>query len=100
MINGVDASAYQHPGDWSGLGVDYVIAKATEGQHGRDGQFAAHAYAAHSKHLPFGAYHFGWPINGAAAEAANYCAAVAGQHGIFHVLDLEPYTDRRNVGRM
>lgn len=100
MINGIDVSAYETPSAWAGLAVDFVLAKASEGQHGRDPEFAAHAYAATSRKLPFGAYHFGWPVNGATADAANYLAAVAGRHGIAHVLDLEPYNDRRNVGHL
>ncbi|MEU7340536.1 glycoside hydrolase family 25 protein [Streptomyces sp. NPDC007074] len=98
---GIDVSAYQAVQDWPALknrGLAFAFAKATEGQTSRDGRFATHIKGIKAAGLVPGAYHFAWPNQDAAKEAANYVAAVkpyAGT-GFLHWLDLERYSDGRN----
>lgn len=101
---GVDVSAYQANQDWKALvkaGVAFAWIKASEGQHTHDPKFATHAKAARAAGVQIGGYHFGWPNQDVHAEAANYVAAVkayakAGTHFV-HWLDVEAYSDHRNV---
>ncbi|MFJ9382092.1 glycoside hydrolase family 25 protein, partial [Streptomyces sp. NPDC101455] len=100
---GMDVSAYQGTQDWAGLkrdGLVFAFAKASEGTGSRDSRFDAHIAGIIKARLVPGAYHFAWPNQGAAGEAANYIAAVrpyakAGS-GFTHWLDLERYSDGRN----
>jgi GH25 family lysozyme M1 (1,4-beta-N-acetylmuramidase) len=98
---GIDVSAYQGAQDWAAHkrdGVVFAFAKASEGQHSRDPEFATHIGGIKAAELVPGAYHFGWPTQDPHAEAANYIAAVkpyAGK-GFVHWLDLERYSDGRN----
>lgn len=98
---GIDVSAYQGPQDWAAHkadGVAFAFIKASEGQRSRDARFATHIAGAKKAGLIVGGYHFGWPNQDAATEAANYIAAVksvAGP-GFVHWLDLERYSDGRN----
>lgn len=98
---GIDVSAYQGTQDWASRkaeGVVFAFAKASEGQTSRDGRFGTHIRGILAAGLVPGAYHFAWPNQNVAAEAANYIAAVkpyAGA-GFVHWLDLERYTDGRN----
>src|SRR5215218_9908540 len=100
---GVDVSAYQGTQNWSAHtsdGVVFAFAKASEGEHTHDTAFAGHIKGIRAAGLVPGAYHFGWPSQSAAVEAANYVAAVrpyAGK-GFCHWLDLERYSDGRNYG--
>jgi GH25 family lysozyme M1 (1,4-beta-N-acetylmuramidase) len=100
---GIDVSAYQSPQNWSAHkreGVSFAFAKASEGLHTRDSRFATHIKGIKAAGLVAGAYHFAWPAQSAAQEAANYIAAVrpyAGA-GFCHWLDLERYSDGRNYG--
>lgn len=99
--HGIDVSAYQGPQDWKKHardGITFAFAKASEGRHSRDPKFATHVRGIKAAGLIPGAYHFAWPNQSAAAEAANYIAAVrphAGP-GFLHWLDLERYSDGRN----
>ncbi|MEU8950889.1 GH25 family lysozyme [Streptomyces sp. NPDC048489] len=99
--HGIDVSAYQAEQDWDALkngGLTFAFAKASEGQTSRDSRFAAHIKGIKAAGLVPGAYHFAWPNQDAAKEAANYIAAVkpyAGP-GFLHWLDLERYSDGRN----
>lgn len=101
MSRGIDVSAYQSKQDWKKLkaeGISFAFAKASEGQMSRDGRFATHITGIKAAGLVPGAYHFGWPNQDVAKEAANYIAAVkahAGK-GFVHWLDLERYSDGRN----
>jgi|GEM_PF-4873425 len=100
---GADVSALQATGDWSKYDLAFLIAKASEGQTTRDARFASHIATARAKGLVPGGYHFGWPVQAVAKEAANYTAAVKTQaaSGMFtHWLDLEAYSDGRNVAGM
>ncbi|MEU0033162.1 glycoside hydrolase family 25 protein [Streptomyces sp. NPDC006333] len=98
---GIDVSAYQAAQDWPALkkdGLAFAFAKASEGQTSRDDRFATHIKGIKAAGLVPGAYHFAWPNQDAAKEAANYVAAVkpyAGS-GFLHWLDLERYSDGRN----
>jgi GH25 family lysozyme M1 (1,4-beta-N-acetylmuramidase) len=98
---GIDVSAYQNPQDWAGRkaeGIVFAFAKASEGQHSRDDMFARHITGIVKAGLVPGAYHFGWPTQDAATEAANYIAAVKpyATAGFLHWLDLERRTDGAN----
>ncbi|MFJ4712729.1 GH25 family lysozyme [Streptomyces sp. NPDC088785] len=98
---GIDVSAHQGPQDWAEHkrdGVTFAFAKASEGQHSKDSRFATHIAGAKAAGLVVGGYHFAWPNQSAAAEAANYIAAVKGHAGpgFVHWLDLERYSDGRN----
>jgi GH25 family lysozyme M1 (1,4-beta-N-acetylmuramidase) len=98
---GLDVSAYQPAQDWAAHkreGVVFAFAKASEGQTTHDNQFATHIKGIKAAGLVPGAYHFAWPNQDVAREAANYIAAVkpyAGK-GFCHWLDLERYNDGRN----
>lgn len=98
---GVDVSVYQGAQDWTAReaeGVVFAFAKASEGQHTRDDHFATHITGIKKAGLVPGAYHFGWPTQDVALEAANYIAAVrpyAGR-GFVHWLDLERRSDGKN----
>lgn len=98
---GIDVSAYQGTQDWNAwrkAGVVFAFAKASEGQHSRDGKFAGHITGIKAAGLVPGAYHFGWPNQDPKTEAANYIGSVkayAGK-GFTHWLDLERYSDGRN----
>ncbi|MFI8531050.1 glycoside hydrolase family 25 protein [Streptomyces aquilus] len=98
---GMDVSEYQGAQDWAALrkaGVVFAIAKATEGQRSRDGRFDQHIAGILKAGLIGGAYHFAWPNQSAATEAANYIGAVRpyAKAGFTHWLDLERYSDGRN----
>lgn len=98
---GIDVSSYQATQDWAAQkkdGVVFAFAKASEGQTSRDAKFATHITGIKAAGLVPGAYHFAWPTQDAAREAANYIDAVkphAGR-GFTHWLDLERYSDGRN----
>jgi GH25 family lysozyme M1 (1,4-beta-N-acetylmuramidase) len=98
---GIDVSAYQPVQDWEALksgGLAFAFAKASEGQTSHDPKFATHIKGIKAAGLVPGAYHFAWPNQDAAKEAANYIAAVKAHAGtgFLHWLDLEAYSDRRN----
>lgn len=90
----VDVSGNQEAHQpWKGFGVHMGIAKATEGQHTRDAWFARHITDIKAAGLVPGAYHFAWPNQDVATEAANYIGAVR-DHTVplfVHALDLERY---------
>ncbi|MCA1220241.1 glycoside hydrolase family 25 protein [Streptomyces sp. 8L] len=98
---GIDVSAYQATQDWAAHkkdGVVFAFAKASEGQTTHDSRFSTHIKGIKAAGLVPGAYHFAWPSQDVAKEAANYIAAVkpyAGK-GFTHWLDLERYSDGRN----
>jgi len=99
--HGLDVSSYQGVQDWAGLarsGLTFAFAKASEGQHSRDGRFDTHMAGIIKAGLVPGAYHYGWPSQSPDAEAANYIAAVKpyARRGFIHVLDLERRSDGAN----
>jgi GH25 family lysozyme M1 (1,4-beta-N-acetylmuramidase) len=98
---GLDVSSYQGNQDWKALarnGLTFAFAKATEGEHTKDSRFATHIGGIIAAGLVPGAYHFGWPNQNAATEAANYIATVKShaRRGFVHVLDLERRSDGAN----
>ncbi|MFF4118956.1 GH25 family lysozyme [Streptomyces sp. NPDC001714] len=98
---GIDVSAYQSTQNWTkhkADGLTFAFAKASEGQKGRDARFATHIKGIKAAGLIPGAYHFAWPNQSAAVEAANYISAVKAYAGpgFLHWLDLERYSDGRN----
>ncbi|MET7679404.1 glycoside hydrolase family 25 protein [Streptomyces sp. NPDC005423] len=98
---GIDVSAYQGTQDWASLrkdGLVFAFAKASEGQHSRDGSFDKHIAGILKAGLVGGGYHFAWPNQDVKAEAANYISAVKpyAKQGFTHWLDLERYSDGRN----
>lgn len=100
---GMDVSVYQVPQDWPALqakGLVFAFAKASEGQRSRDPRFDTHIAGIIKAGLIPGAYHFAWPTQDVAAEAANYIGAVRpyARPGFVHWLDLEAYSDGRNYG--
>jgi GH25 family lysozyme M1 (1,4-beta-N-acetylmuramidase) len=104
---GYDVSAYQAAQNWTKHkntdGAAFGIAKASEGMHSRDARFDLHFGGILKASLIPGAYHFGWPVQDVAAEAANYIGAVrpyATSHQVMHWLDLERYPDNRNYGSL
>ncbi|MET7479572.1 glycoside hydrolase family 25 protein [Streptomyces sp. NPDC005648] len=98
---GVDVSVYQAAQNWAARkaeGVVFAFVKASEGEHTHDPRFVQHITSVQGAGLVPGAYHFGWPNQNAATEAANYVAAVkphAGP-GFVHWLDLERRSDGAN----
>ncbi|MEU5442779.1 MULTISPECIES: GH25 family lysozyme [Streptomyces] len=98
---GIDVSNNQGAQDWKTWkkqGLTFAFAKASEGEHTHDSRFAVHIKGIKGAGLVPGAYHFAWPNQSAAVEAANYISAVkpyAGR-GFIHWLDLERYPDGRN----
>ncbi|MGI5441427.1 glycoside hydrolase family 25 protein [Streptomyces shenzhenensis] len=98
---GMDVSAYQGTQNWAAHksdGIVFAFAKASEGQHSRDAKFAGHITGIAKAGLVPGAYHFAWPNQDVAQEAANYIGAVKAyaKKGFTHWLDLERYADGRN----
>ncbi|MFB7518392.1 LysM peptidoglycan-binding domain-containing protein [Streptomyces albidoflavus] len=100
---GIDVSGYQGPQDWDRHRQDnvrFVFVKASEGRRSHDPRYRLHMDGARRAGMLVGAYHFAWPNQDVAAEAANYVAAVRAdaEHvpGFLHWLDLEPYSDHRN----
>jgi GH25 family lysozyme M1 (1,4-beta-N-acetylmuramidase) len=98
---GMDVSAYQRAQNWPVLkrdGLVFAFAKATEGQRARDPRFDTHIAGIIKAGLIPGAYHFAWPNQDVAMEAANYIGAVRpyARPGFCHWLDLERYSDGRN----
>lgn len=98
---GIDVSSYQGNQDWAALargGLTFAFAKASEGEHTHDAKFGTHITGIIAARLIPGAYHFGWPNQPAATEAANYIAAVHPHRatGFVHILDLERRTDGAN----
>lgn len=100
-VNGVDVSAYQTPSEWRSLSPAFVFVKASEGEHTHDKGFGPHIAMAQSVGALGGAYHFGWPIQDVAKEVENFAQAVSASvvtgRVRMLVLDLEPYSDRRNT---
>lgn len=90
----VDVSSHQDSHQpWTAFGVNMGIAKASEGQHSHDEWFVRHIADIKKANLIPAAYHFAWPNQDVAAEAANYVAAVrpVNSPNLVHFLDLEPY---------
>jgi lysozyme len=93
---GIDVSHWQGRPTWKKVkadGVQFVIAKATEGQAHVDTQYARNKRRADALGIPFAAYHFARPdrtTDDARREADHFVrtARLAGRH-LLPVLDLE-----------
>jgi lysozyme len=95
-LAGIDVSHYQGEIRWADVvadGVDFAIAKATEGRLYQDPQYARNKEKAQGLGLPFTAYHFASPdttANDAILEADNFVdTADLGPGDLRPVLDLE-----------
>jgi GH25 family lysozyme M1 (1,4-beta-N-acetylmuramidase) len=95
-LEGIDVSHWQGAPRWRqarDAGVQFVIAKASEGRTWTDGQYARNHRLAKKLGIPFGAYHFARPgkgANDAVIEADNFVAAAQLRgRDLLPVLDLE-----------
>jgi len=95
-LAGIDVSHWQGQIRWSEVvadGVDFAIAKATEGRLYQDDQYARNKERAEALGLPFTAYHYAHPdntANDAVLEADNFVdTADLGPGNLRPVLDLE-----------
>jgi lysozyme len=91
---GIDVSSFQGAFDWQAVKgtIAFAFAKATEGSTITDPQFARNWQQMKAIGLVRGAYHFGHPKNGAAADAGAFLSAVRAQGlepGDLLALDLE-----------
>jgi lysozyme len=91
---GIDVSNFQPGFDWAAEKgrISFAFIKATEGESFIDPDFASNWREAKAIGIVRGAYHFGYPRNSAAAEAAAFVAEVRA-HGLepgdLLALDLE-----------
>jgi len=91
---GIDVSGFQGAFDWQAEKgtISFAFAKATEGSSITDPEFARNWQQMKAIGLVRGAYHFGHPKNGAAADAGAFLSAVRAQgleSGDLLALDLE-----------
>jgi LysM repeat protein len=92
-MNGIDISGYQSLStlqSWLPK-IDFGFVKATEGQGVRLSSHAPRVAAlrAAGKHVAH--YHYAWPENGGAVEAANFLGFAGAQPGDIVALDFEPF---------
>ena len=91
---GIDISNFQPAFDWAAEKgrISFAFIKATEGKTFTDPEFGTNWRHAKAIGIVRGAYHFGRPANGAAADAAHFVAVVRA-HGLaagdLLALDLE-----------
>lgn len=91
MLKGIDISAYQGDVDFNKVkesGVSFVYAKATEGLHEVDADFAIYHDACKHVGIPFGAYHFLHFNTDPVAQAQHFLQTTDSNHG-----DLLPMVD-------
>lgn len=95
MISGCDyaVSINGHP---SLTGSSFAFLKATEGTGMVEAGFAAEAARVRGLGLTLGAYHFGWPVEDATAQAEHFVTVAAPVAGDVLWLDFEGYPDDRN----
>jgi lysozyme len=97
---GIDVSHWQAKPNWTeakASGVEFVIAKASSNNAGRDPEYIRNRTRLRRLSIPFTAYHYARPDSGvgdAVIEADNFVDA-AGLNGrnLLPVLDLESYGD-------
>lgn len=98
-LEGIDVSRWQGAPAWRKVrdaGVQFVIAKASEGRTGTDAQYARNHRRARKLGIPFTAYHFAHPGRGTKdpiIEADNFVAAAQ-----LRGSDLVPVLDLENAG--
>lgn len=96
---GIDVSHWQGHIYWHRVrraGVKFAIAKATEGLHRVDAQYAHNARNARRAGVPFTAYHFARPAGGAANARAQADFFV--DHAMLQSSDLVPALDLEKTG--
>jgi lysozyme len=87
VVRGIDVSCYQGAVNWaavknSGL-VQFVYAKATEGETEVDPEFSRNRAVCAERGIPFGAYHFFHPEEGPEEQAEHFLRAIAWDgHGV------------------
>jgi len=91
--NGVDVSQYQYGTDLTHMsGLDFVIAKASEGHTIQDRSYGMWAQQAQAANAQFGAYHF---FHAEAlrtrAEADFFCSIARPRSGLSLWVDYETY---------
>lgn len=93
-LNGIDVSGHQTTAtlnEWLPK-VDFVIVKASEGKGYKSKTWAEHVKLARDAGKLVGHYHYAWPENGAAADAANFLSVIGKlPAGEVVVLDYEPW---------
>lgn len=90
ILKGIDISHHNGNIRWGEVsGIDFVIAKATEGMTFVDDSFYINRDGARSRGISFGAYHYGRPNNNYIADFTNYAKTVGKQIEIPPALDLE-----------
>jgi GH25 family lysozyme M1 (1,4-beta-N-acetylmuramidase) len=91
--NGVDLSAFQSSVTVKSFtGLDFVIAKATEGTTVKDPTYSTWAAETEDAGAQFGAYHFFHAENKAAMQEADvFCAYARPRTGLSLWLDYETY---------
>jgi len=98
-LKGIDVSIYQGTIDWAKVknaGIQFVMARASYGQTGRDSTFASNVAGAQKYGLAVGAYHYSYAQNipQAKLEVNNFLAAVKGMKLTYPLAyDLEPNKD-------
>ena len=97
-LTGIDVSHWQGEIRWTDAavdGIDFVLAKATEGRYSSDDQYARNKERAEALGLPFTAYHFAHPdrtAGDAMLEADHFVdVAALGGANLIPVLDLEDH---------
>ena len=95
-LRGIDVSHWQGRISWADVaadGIDFAIAKATEGRIYQDDEYARNKERAEANGIAFGAYHFASPdktANDAVIEANNFVDTADLKPGNLRpVLDLE-----------
>ena len=92
-LAGIDISGHQSDAtvaEWL-PNVDFVIVKATEGKGTTSASWAARVKLARDAGKLVGHYHYAWPENGGAVDAAHFLAVVGAIPGEVAVLDFEPF---------
>ncbi len=96
VITGIDVSHWQGRIRWGRVaraGIDFAIAKATEGRNFIDSQYARNRERAHARGVSFTAYHFARPSRGrgdAVREADHFIRVARLRRGdLIPALDLE-----------
>lgn len=97
--NGIDLSSWQTGKIITGMpGLDFVIAKASEGVTLEDDMYQSWASGAERVQAQFGAYHFAHPENlKARAEADFFCATAQPRSGLSLWVDYESYGDSGQI---
>lgn len=98
LLAGIDVSHFQGEIGWgavAGDGVQFVIAKATEGRYAADDQYTRNKEGAESLGLAFAAYHYARPdrtADDAILEADHFVdTAALSDANLLPVLDLEDH---------